>query len=159
MTFKPSHTYTHKRINISSYRVLAHFPSGQFNIPVNCLIQPSEFRLLRQPNLQYVEALKMEMLNNPTYNVAPLVGLVRISEGETFNNKKPEGYLYETIGGNHTRLALESLTKSEELPQMYRLRTVSVYRDISDEQAQHLAMRHNRATEFTNKMSTQDKVR
>ena len=35
---------------------------------------------------------------------------------------------------------------------------VSVYHDITDEQAQHLTQWHNRATEFTNKMTTQDKV-
>ena len=35
---------------------------------------------------------------------------------------------------------------------------VSVYHDLTDEQAQHLAHRHNRTTEFSNKMTTQDKV-
>ena len=33
-----------------------------------------------------------------------------------------------------------------------------MYGRLSAEQAQHLAHRHNRATEFTSKMNTQDKV-
>ena len=35
---------------------------------------------------------------------------------------------------------------------------MSVYRGLTDEMAQHLAHRHNRATEFINRMTTQDKV-
>ena len=37
-------------------------------------------------------------------------------------------------------------------------RLVSVYSRMTDEQAQHLAIQHNRATDFTCKMRTQDKV-
>ena len=33
-----------------------------------------------------------------------------------------------------------------------------MYSHMTDEQAQHLALRHNRATDFTCKMTTQDKV-
>lgn len=43
-------------------------------------------------------------------------------------------------------------------PQLYSHRLVSVYQGLTDELAQHLAHRYNRATEFTNKLTTQDKV-
>ena len=66
-----------------------------------------------------------------------------------------------TIDGNHSRIALQQLIKeNQELAKdpTFSSRRVSVYRKLSAEQAQHLAHRHNRATEFTSKMNTQDKV-
>ena len=100
------------------------------------------------------------MLNNPTSNVAPLIGVVHLKDDEEYDKKHPEAYVYETIGGNHSRIALRELLESNtRLPDTYRFRTVSVYSNtITDEEAQHLSLRHNRATEFTNKMLTQDKV-
>lgn len=99
-------------------------------------------------------------MSNPTTDVAPIIGVVRLGDGEQFDRSHPEAYVYETIGGNHSRIALkELLTSNDNLPQSYRFRTVSVYQNnISDEEAQHLALRHNRVTEFTSKMSTQNKV-
>lgn len=110
--------------------------------------------------MEYVESLKEEMINNPTINVAPIIGVVHLKEGEPFDKKHPEAYIYETIGGNHSRIALQDLLEShKDLPDAYRFRIVSVYNStITDEEAQHLSLRHNRATEFTNKMLTQDKV-
>ena len=124
------------------------------------LIEPRRSRLLREPNLEYVESLQEEMLSNPTVNVAPIIGVVRLQEHDNFDKRHPEGYLYETIGGNHSRMALQNLLKThKDLPDTYKFRIVSVYASsITDEEAQHLALRHNRATEFTNKMLTQDKV-
>ena len=82
---------------------------------------------------------------------------------EQFYTKHPEAYNYETIGGNHSRLALTQLLKEKKelaLDLKFFNRRVSVYTRprLSDEQAQHLAHRHNRATEFKSKMNTQDKV-
>lgn len=110
--------------------------------------------------MDYVEALKNEMLNNPTSNVAPIIGVVRLKQDEVFDKKQPEAYVYETIGGNHSRIALNQLLETNKnLSDVYRFRMVSIYdSSITDEEAQHLSLRHNRATEFTNKMLTQDKV-
>lgn len=93
-------------------------------------------------------------------NVAPIIGVVHLKDDEAYDRKHPEAYVYETIGGNHSRIALHQLMEtSKDLPDTYRFRTVSVYSNtISDEEAQHMALRHNRATEFTNKMLAQDKV-
>ena len=76
----------------------------------------------------YVESLKEEMINNPTINVAPIIGVVRLKDDEPFDKKHPESYLYETIGGNHSRIALQLLLEShKDLPNEYRFRVVSVY--------------------------------
>ena len=101
------------------------------------------------------------MLENKTCDVAPLVATVRLLDDEQFDTKHPEAYTYETIGGNHSRIALTQLLKEKKelaLDPKFFNRRVSVYTRLSDEQAQHLAHRHNRATEFTSKMNTQDKV-
>lgn len=110
--------------------------------------------------MDYAQALKDEMLNNPTNNVAPLIGVVHLRDDEIFDKKNPEAYVYETIGGNHSRIALNQILESNNQNlEKYRFRTVSVYDGtITDIEAQHLSLRHNRATEFTNKMLTQDKV-
>lgn len=77
--------------------------------------------------MEYVEALKEEMLSNPTSDVAPIVGMVRLKDGEQFDKTNPESYLYETVGGNHSRIALTQLLESNNsLPRSYHFRTVSV---------------------------------
>ena len=101
------------------------------------------------------------MVQNRTCDVAPIVVTARLSDDEQFDFKHPEAYTYNTIGGNHSRIALQQLiTENKELAKdpTFSSRRVSVYGRLSAEQAQHLAHRHNRATEFTSKMNTQDKV-
>lgn len=137
------------------------FLSGQFTIPVKCLIEPQPTRLIREPSQAYITGLKEEMKKNPTLDVAPFVAMVKLREGQKFDKAHPEAFSYETIGGNHSRIALQQLLEEDEAladsPYM-RSRLTSVYVGLSDEQAQHLALRHNRATEYTSKMTTQDKV-
>ena len=101
------------------------------------------------------------MLQNPTCDVAPIVAQVLLKEGQKFDKDHPEAFTYETLGGNHTRIALaELLEENKDLASLpyYRVRLVSVYAWLSTEQAQHLALRHNGATEYTNKLTTQDQV-
>ncbi|KAL5509182.1 hypothetical protein EMCRGX_G004500 [Ephydatia muelleri] len=133
---------------------------GSFNIPVTCLLSPDKEYMVREADEKFIECLKHEMLENRTCDVAPIVATVRLSD-EQFDMKHPEAYTYDTIGGNHSRIALQQLIKeNQELAKdpTFSSRRVSVYGRLSAEQAQHLAHRHNRATEFTSKMNTQDKV-
>ena len=98
---------------------------------------------------------------NPTCDVAPTVVRVLLREGQKFDETHPEVFKYETLGGNHTHIALTQLLEEDkELASLpyYHARLVSVYAWLSIEQAQHLALRHNRATEYTNKLTTQDQV-
>ena len=44
------------------------------------------------------------------------------------------------------------------LHDIFNYHLISVCHDLTDEQAQHLAHWHNRTTEFSNKMTTQDKI-
>ena len=119
--------------------------------------------MVREADEKFIETqcLKHEMLENRTCDVASIVAKVRLSDDEQFDMKHPEAYTYDTIGGNHSRIALQQLIKeNQELAKdpTFSSRRVSVYGRLSAEQAQHLAHRHNRATELTSKMNTQDKV-
>ncbi|KAL5479413.1 hypothetical protein EMCRGX_G022933 [Ephydatia muelleri] len=88
-------------------------------------------------------------------------GLLELKKGEVFNKDECDTYVYKCIGGNHSRLAHQQIL--EENPDLntdrhFSHRSVSIYVNLTEEQAQHLAHRHNRTTEFINVMTTQDKV-
>ena len=98
------------------------------------------------------------MLKNPTMEVAPIIGVVYT---DSFDKNHPEAYQFETIGGNNSRTALiELLSEEPDLVSQpcFNSRTVSVYQNLTIEQAHFLAQKHNRATGFTHAMTTQDQV-
>ena len=51
------------------------------------------------------------MLQNPVKAVAPFLVLVQVEEGQQFDAHHTEAYSYETLGGNHSRIALQVLKK------------------------------------------------
>lgn len=67
-------------------------------------------------------------------------------------------YQYETLGGNNSRVALQSILKEEDVNPVFRKRLVSVYTGLTDDQAIRLAAKHNKTTSFFHAMSTWDKV-
>ena len=134
--------------------------TGLYNLPLACLEEPSAPKLVRPVDEVFVQQLVEEMTSNPTSDVAPMIGVANL-HGESFNPRQPEAYSYEVIGGNNSRAALLTIqTKFPELAssQNFRVRPVSGYRDLSNEEAQYLAVKHNRATHFTHAMTTQEKV-
>ena len=132
--------------------------SGSFDLPISCLTKPEARRLLRPHDPAFGASLKKEMKENPTILVSPIVGVPILRRGQVYDKKHPCSYRYETIGGNHTRIALEELKKAEPENKFYKSRVVAVYVGLDDDQALRLAGRHNRATGFTHAMTTQDKV-
>ena len=78
------------------------------------------------------------MVQNRTCDVAPIVVTVLLSDDEQFDIKHPEAYTYDTIGGNHSRIALQQLiTENKELAKdpTFSSRRVSVYGRLSAKQA------------------------
>ena len=63
--------------------------------------------MLRPIDEIFVDSLKVAMKANPSTDVAPIVGLVSLHEGETFHEAHKESYQYETLGGNNSRAALQ----------------------------------------------------
>lgn len=80
---------------------------GYYNLPVSCLVEPAPCRLLRPIDELFVNSLKVAMKANPSTDVAPIVGLVCLHKGETFQERQKESYQYETLGGNNSRAALQ----------------------------------------------------
>ena len=98
------------------------------------------------------------MIENPTSLVSPIVALLHLCEGEQFDSKHPQAYVYETIGGNNSRIALQELLKERPDIESFKTRQVAVYANLSDELSLRVVSKHNRATSFTHSMTTQDKV-
>lgn len=113
---------------------------------------------MRDHDEQFVKALKEEMKKNPTRLVSPIVGIPVLSFQQEFDRKHPNYYKYETIGGNHSRIALQELLDEHPSDQRYKSRQVAVYSGLTNDQALKLAARHNQATSFTHAVTTQDKV-
>ncbi len=93
---------------------------------------------------------------NKISTVSPIIGIPCLN-GQEFDKKHPALYKYETIGGNHSRIALQELANDNpsENPQT---RLVAVYTGVNDDVALTIASKHNRATDLTHKMTTQDQV-
>lgn len=122
---------------------------------------PSTSRAVREVDSLFVEHLKKEMITNPTTDVAPMIGLLILGDGEVFDRLHPEAYTYETLGGNNSRTALTELCNEREdlaADERFTKRMVSIYVNLTDKEAQYLAVKHNRQQSFVHQMTTQDKV-
>ena len=130
-------------------------------MPIKCMKAPNHQHTVRPIDEVFVQHLKKEMVENPTTDVAPLIGLLVLPEREVFDKLNPDAYMYETLGGNNSRTALDELCR--ERPELasnlrFSTRMVSVYTNLSAQQAQYLAVKHNRQQSFVHQMTTQDKV-
>lgn len=125
-----------------------------------CLVEPGPERLVRPVDDIFVQHLMREMLDNTISEVAPMIGLVRLNH-ESFHKRQCEAYKYEIIGGNNSREALARLMKEKPLLSSdpnFKNRPVSVYSNLTNEEAQYLGIKHNRATHFIHEMTVQEKV-
>ena len=98
------------------------------------------------------------MVENPTKLVSPIVGLVCLKPDEQYDHRHANSYMYETIGGNNSRIAVQELAEANRNDPNYKTRFVAVYTHLTNEDTLRLAAKHNRATLFTHEMTTQDKV-
>lgn len=101
------------------------------------------------------------MLANPTADVQPILCVVCLKEGEHFVEKYKEAYTYQTIGGNHSRQAMQELLQEHpnlRLKKVYTHRLCSVYCKMPNNLALRLALKHNRAGVFSHAVTTWDKV-
>lgn len=57
---------------------------------------PSTSQAVREVDSLFIEHLKKEMVANPTTDVAPLIGLLILNDGEVFDRLHPdhEAYMY-----------------------------------------------------------------
>lgn len=92
------------------------FSVGQFTLPISCMLEPQSSRLVQPVDRAFVHCLKQEMILNPTTDVAPFIGHLRLHQDENFDPLHPEAYTYETLGGNNSRVALMEIV--EENPSL-----------------------------------------
>lgn len=134
---------------------------GIFLLPVRCLQEPPSHLLIRKLNLQVVDKLKQDMLQNMCVDVQPILCIVELQLGQIFDESLKEGYTYYTIGGNHSRQALQDLLK--EVPglehnKQYTHHQCAVYLPMDAMLAKRLAAKHNYAASNSHEMSTWDWV-
>ena len=80
-----------------------------------------------------VSLLKEEMLSNPFGDVQPIFCAAQLKESEVFDSKLKEAYLYYTIGGNHSRQALQELLEEKrhlKNNRQYTHRLCAVYKPM-----------------------------
>ena len=124
-------------------------------------MEPPEELLVRAKSEVFIDSLKKEMVQNPTADVQPLLCLVRLKSDEEFDEKIKEGYIYDTIGGNNSREAIQQLLSENpglKKNRLYSHRLCSVYKRMPTDISLRLASKHNRAAGFTHDMTTWDKV-
>jgi len=108
-----------------------------------------------------VSKLKEEMLKNPCKDVTPILCIVKLQPGEVFKPNLLDSYKYISIGGNHSRQALQELirdNKDLEKNKLYTYRWCSVYQPMEVTLARRLASKHNRAGSFKQDMTNWDWV-
>ena len=88
------------------------------------------------------------MLENPTSLVSPIVGLTSLDPGNEFDSRHSQSFVYETIGENNSRIAVQELSQEHPENVVFKSRLVAVYVGLTDDLALRLASKHNQATTF-----------
>ena len=130
-------------------------------LPVKSLQEPPDEMLVRDRNPHVVASLKLEMLENAFSDVQPILCIAQLKSGESFDKNLKEAYLYHTIGGNHSRQALQELLKERpylEQNRQYTHRLCAVYTPMEATLVRYLASKHNRAASCFHEMTTWDWV-
>ena len=108
-----------------------------------------------------VYKLKQEMIKNPCTDVTPILCIVNLQPGEIFKPILKDSYRYISIGGNHSRQALQELLKENkqlERQRCFTHRWCAVYKPMEIPLARRLASKHNRAGSFNHEMTNWDWV-
>ena len=127
-------------------------------LPMTALIEAPEHLLIRERKDAIVDRLKLEIMDNQIGDVQPILCIVSLGNEEFFDPNVKEGYVYETIGENNSREALQRLLREKPELQENSHRLCSVYSRMETKFALRLASKHNRATNFSHDMTMWDKV-
>lgn len=102
---------------------------------------PPQALLVRECTDKVVASLKEEILDNPCGDVPD----------QSFDRKIKEAYLYDTIGGNHSRQALQDLLKenpSLHNKRLYTHRLCAVYAPMEVKHARRLDLKAQQSCNF-----------
>ena len=111
---------------INTLKLIFPFCLGEYQVPVESLVEPPEELKLREIDEEFVA--KIAKAYNPQlgfgYNVFPV-----LVDGE-FDADHPERATLQTLGGNHLRCAYQALIKGKQLQNAHKKVTVKVYRYV-----------------------------
>ena len=117
------------------------------------LVEPAPERLVRPVNSDHVQFLTEEFRKNSTSFVM-LAGLVG-EECELTTLAEPDcGIEVETIGGNHSRIALQYLMASGQLVE--EKVKVKLYHGLTNDEALEIGVYHNAQAQKSKQMSFMD---
>ncbi|KAK3100259.1 hypothetical protein FSP39_017051 [Pinctada imbricata] len=119
------------------------------------MIEPINERKVRDLNEKHVTELEKEFIETPQV-FSVLIGHV-IRPDATLESIQKEGYPYiEILGGNHTRQALQNLSKRNKSIQRV---CIDVYKDLSTTEAIMLGVQHNAKHEHSRHTTFEDLVK
>ena len=127
---------------------------------MGCLKAPPDEWLVRDCSEKVVAQLKVEMIENNCSDVQPILCIVDL-KGEDFDLNSKEGYQYFTVGGNHSRQALQELLKEKRglaTNKQYTHRLCAIYKPMETKLIRRLASKHNRAAAYCHEINTWDWV-
>lgn len=109
------------------------------------MVEPEWTRLHRSSSEKQVQQLVKEFAEHPSsYFHLLVVNIPNLNSKQFFDDKKLNGeYSLETIGGNHSRLALQELCKGDQHEQ-FRRRLVKTYFNLTPEEARLVGRESNR---------------
>ena len=101
-------------------------------VPVVNLTEPSLTTMLREVDTSFIEVLKKEILETRICAPNPILCTIRnIKNISDFDVSRVQDYKYETLGGNHRRVAYQELVAEEKIPSTYTIPAQLVVGKIS----------------------------
>ncbi|VDI75213.1 Hypothetical predicted protein [Mytilus galloprovincialis] len=122
---------------------------GYFPLPVGNLKEPSSTNLVRVPDESHTKQLEKEFRRKPfNYYTLMVVNIPGLSDiPDNIQTCK-----LETIGGNHSRIALKNILKDKELSseerKKYEERLCAVYCSLTPQEAKRVGLEHNTIHRF-----------
>ena len=150
--FKNEVNHFCKVMNINFFKI-----SGDcVEVHISNLIEPAASRLVRPVDPDHVRVLTEEFRRSSSQFVV-LAG--HVDDGiDTNILREPDcGVSVETLGGNHTRIALQYLNSANQLQN--GMVKVCLYQGLSDDEALEVGFLHNKQAELSKKMSFMDQAR
>lgn len=125
------------------------------------MVQPDWTSLTREPEPWHIKQLKEEFKKNPfSYFTMMVINIKGISKDQFQESMLDnDQYSLETIGGNHSRLALQGLLmENPNQSHLYNRRLVAVYCNLTADEAKRKGNDHNTIHRFGVEMNFVSRV-
>ena len=123
-------------------------------VSVNCLVAPSPEHSFRDVNTEFVRILEEEIETNPHSQFTLMacclnkdVNITEVAEGK---------HQLQVIGGNHSRIALQSLHLKYPDRPAYQKCTIKLYINLTDQECLRVGYIHNKIHNFALTSSFED---